>query len=483
MQTPSPLIQYQEVTPTSPAFLSGGGEMGAFMRAHDWASSPLGPPQAWPQPLRAMVRLMLNTGHPMYIWWGAENACLYNDAYRECIGPERHPCSLGRPAREVWEEIWPIIGPQIEQVRDGRGATWNVNHLVPITRNGRREDVYWTYSYSPIDDEDAPNGIGGVLVVCTETTTQVLANQRMAAERDQLGQLFEQAPTFMTLLSGPSHKFEIANPSYLKLVGREVVGKTLAEAMPDAVEQGFGTLLDRVYETGEAYIATGARFMSHSQPGVPAAERFVDFVYQPITGKDGRVTGIFVEGADVTDRETSDAALRASEVKYRELAQALAQSNQAKDEFLATLAHELRNPLAAIRNALTLQRRARHDERILESSGHIIERQMAHMVHLIDDLLDLSRLTRGIVELRREPLSLIGVVRQAVETSQPGMEQAGHRLVAHLPERDCVVDADETRLVQVLFNLINNAAKFTPRGGLIEVNLHDEAGGGGAVGA
>lgn len=465
----------QDAAPASLAFLAGGGEMGALMRAHDWGSSPIGPPLTWPQPLRTVVRLMLNTGHPMYIWWGPEGACLYNDAYRECIGPERHPGSLGRPAREVWEEIWPIIGSQIQQVREGRGATWNVNQLVPITRHGRREDVYWTYSYSPIDDEHSPNGIGGVLVVCTETTEQVLANQRMAAERDQLGQLFEQAPTFMALLSGPNHRFEIANPSYLRLVDRQVVGKTLAEAMPDAVEQGYGALLDHVYATGEAYIAKGAKFMSQSRPGEPAAERFVDFVYQPIKGKDGGAVGIFVEGADVTDRELADAALRANEARYRELSLALAESNRTKDEFLATLAHELRNPLAAIRNALALQRHARHDEAIVQSSRDIIERQMGQMVRLIDDLLDLSRLTRGIVELRREPLSLISVVRQAVETSRPVVEQAGQRLTAHLPGHDCVVAADETRLIQVLSNLINNASKFTPRGGNVEVGLRCEA--------
>ncbi|KQW43379.1 hypothetical protein ASD88_15025 [Pelomonas sp. Root662] len=476
MQAPLNTLTAHDAAPASPAFLAGGGEMGALMRAHDWTHSPLGPPQAWPQPLRAMVRLILNTGHPMYIWWGPEGACLYNDAYRECIGPERHPGSLGRPAREVWDEIWPIIGPQIEQVREGRGATWNVNHLVPITRHGQREDVYWTYSYSPIDDEDSPNGIGGVLVVCTETTEQVLAHQRIAAERDQLGQLFEQAPTFMALLSGPQHKFEIANPSYLKLVDREVVGQTLAEAMPDAVAQGYGGLLDRVYASGEAYIATGAKFMSQSRPGEPATERFVDFVYQPIKGKDGRVTGIFVEGADVTDRERADAALRANEARYRELSRALAESNRAKDEFLATLAHELRNPLAAISNALALQQHGQHSEHILASSRGIIERQVVQMVRLIDDLLDLSRLTRGIVELKREPLSLLGVVRQAVEASRPGVEQAGHRLLSTLPAQDCVVEADETRLIQVLSNLINNAAKFTPRGGTVEVGLSCEDG-------
>ena len=163
-----------------PDFLVGGGEMGALMRSHDWSATELGPPPDWPQSLRTAVRLMLNTGHPMYIFWGESGACLYNDAYRQSIGPERHPGSLGRPAREVWDEIWDVIGLQIEQVMAGAGATWHVNQLVPITRYGHREDVYWTYSFGPIDDKTAPNGVAGVLVVCSETTDVVHARQRQA---------------------------------------------------------------------------------------------------------------------------------------------------------------------------------------------------------------------------------------------------------------------------------------------------------------
>jgi signal transduction histidine kinase/CheY-like chemotaxis protein len=444
--------------------------MGELMRRHDWSRSSLGAPDNWPQSLRTVVRLMLNTGHPMYIWWGPEGACLYNDAYRESIGPERHPHSLGRPAREVWEEIWHIIGPQIQQVLGGHGATWNVNHLVPITRHGRREDVYWTYSYSPIDDEGSPNGIGGVLVVCTETTDHVLANKRIAAERDQLGQLFQQAPSFMALLGGPNHRFEIANPSYLRLVGdRPLIGRTLAEALPEAAEQGYLQLLDRVYATGEAYIARGARFIF--QGAGEDSERFVDFVYQPIRSSDGSVVGIFVEGADVTERELANAATRASEAKYRELSQTLAESNRRKDEFLATLAHELRNPLAPIRNALALQRQAADDPSILRTSREIIERQLVQMVRLVDDLLDLSRLSRGVVELRCAPLSLTSVVRQAVEAVMPMVEQAGQQIDLALPDDECMVHADETRIVQVLTNLVNNASKFTPSGGTIRVTL------------
>ena len=150
------------------------------MRAHDWFATPLGAPEAWPQPLRLAIRLLLNTGHPMYVWWSPDLRCFYNDAFRQSIGPERHPSSLGQPACEVWAEVWDIIGPQIEQVMSGGGATWHENHLIPITRAGVREEVYWTYSYGPIDDEAAASGVGGVLVVCTETTQTVLAEQRNA---------------------------------------------------------------------------------------------------------------------------------------------------------------------------------------------------------------------------------------------------------------------------------------------------------------
>ena len=134
-------------------FLSGGGEMGELIRRHDWEATSLGRPDGWPQALRTALRLILNTGHPMYIFWGSELLCFYNDAYRQSIGPERHPASLGQPARDVWAEIWPIIGPQIDQVMAGQGATWHENQLVPITRNGRLEEVYWTYSYGPLHDE------------------------------------------------------------------------------------------------------------------------------------------------------------------------------------------------------------------------------------------------------------------------------------------------------------------------------------------
>ena len=165
---------------SSPAFLSGGGEMGAIIRAHDWAATLLGSPENWPQPLKTAVRLILNTGHPMFIWWGPDLLCFYNDAYRRMLGPEQHPESLGKPGRKVWAEIWHLIGDQVDHVVEGRGSIWNENRLVPITRFGRVDEVYWTYSYSPIDDGTAPHGVGGVLVICSETTQMVIAERRQS---------------------------------------------------------------------------------------------------------------------------------------------------------------------------------------------------------------------------------------------------------------------------------------------------------------
>jgi PAS domain S-box-containing protein len=291
----------------APDFLAGGGGMGERIRAYDWSSHPLGPPASWPQPLRTAIRLILNTGHPMYVWWGPELFCFYNDAYRQSIGPERHPGSLGQPGREVWDEIWSMIGPQIEQVISGGGATWRENHLVPITRNGKLEDVYWTYSYGPIDDAAAPNGVGGVLVVCTETTEQVLGRRQLALERERQHLMLEQMPGFAALLAGPEHRYEYVNDAYREIAGdRDYIGRTVREAFPDIAGQGFYELLDRVYATGEPFAARAMPVRLDR----PDGERLIDLFYQPVRDDSGRVTGIFVGGYDVTEGYRAEAELK-----------------------------------------------------------------------------------------------------------------------------------------------------------------------------
>lgn len=436
-------------------FLRGGGLMGELTRAFDWQRHSLGPPETWPLPLRTAVRIMLSTNHPVFIFWGEELTCLYNDAYSRSIGAEKHPSMLGMPGKLAWPEIWHIIGPQIEYVMSGRGSTWHENHLVPIDRNGNREDVYWTYSYSPIDSPDASHGVGGVLVLCTETTEQVLAAGRMRAAEERWRRLFDQAPGFMCVLSGPEHRFEFANPAYYKVIGNvSIIGKTAEEALPWAVQQGFIALLNQVYQSGEPYSALSVPLRLPSDTGEPVV-RYVDFVYQPIRDEMGRITGILAQGSDVTERERA--------------VEALQEADKRKDEFLATLAHELRNPLAPVQTGIEVLRLARGDPTALESSLTMMERQISHLVRLVDDLLDLSRISQGKINLRLETVDLSDALRKALEACRASLNLHDRQLSLELPSAPLPVNADPVRLLQVLGNLLNNAVKYTDERGHIWV--------------
>ncbi len=243
----------------------------------------------------------------MFIWWGPDLIQFYNDAYRKTMGPERHPSALGQKGRECWDEIWDIIGPQIEYVMAGEGATWHEDQLVPVTRHGKREDVWWTYGYSPIDDESG--AVGGVLVVCNDVTGQHTA-------REQLRTSFEQAPGFVAILSGPDHVFDLVNDGYKTLIaGREVIGKPLRDALPEVAEQGFVDLLDEVYKTGKTFGAK-ARAVMLAAPNGAMEQHFLDFIYQPIVDHTSTVTGILVQGYDVTEEVQ---AQRRAELLAREL--------------------------------------------------------------------------------------------------------------------------------------------------------------------
>jgi PAS domain S-box-containing protein len=288
-------------------FLDGDGHAATTIRSHDWAASPLGPPDHWPQSLRTAIRLMLNTRHPLFIFWGADGICFFNDAFGQSIGAERRATATGRPAREVWQEIWDVISPQIDQVMAGRGATWHENQLVPITRDGRREDVFWTYGYGPIDDESTPTGVGGVLVIATETTAQVQAARRSAEERTRQQRLLQQMPGFVAVLSGPTHVYQYVNDAYVAISGRRaILGRTVRDVFPELEGQGFFELLDQVYATGSAYAARESPILLAGDSEC----RFIDLLYEPIRGETGDVTGIFVGGYDVTERVRADVRLR-----------------------------------------------------------------------------------------------------------------------------------------------------------------------------
>ena len=166
-------------------FLEGGGELGTLTRSYDWGDTPVGPVDTWPQSLRTTISIILRSDFPMFLWWGDDLIQFYNDAYRPSLGQSgKHPKALGQQAEKCWPEIWHIIYPLIERVRNTGTSFFSVDQLVPIYRNGKIEDVYWTFSYSPVIDES--DKIAGILVTCTETTEKVLNHMALKESRDQL---------------------------------------------------------------------------------------------------------------------------------------------------------------------------------------------------------------------------------------------------------------------------------------------------------
>jgi len=289
---------------TAPAdFLAGGGEASDLMKTFDWAATSIGPMDLWPQSLRTTISIMLRSPIPMVLLWGADGIMIYNDAYTIFAGG-RHPRLFGSKVLEGWAEV-ADFNANVMRVGMAGGTLSYRDQELTLYRNGVPEQVWMNLDYSPVIDETGRPG--GVLAIVVETTERVLAERRISAEKDRLRELFHQAPGFMVIYSGPDHVFELVNEAYYQLVGRrEIVGKPLLEALPEVAGQGFDKLLDTVYETEEPYVGRGLPVYLQRDPSKEPEQRFVDFVFQPIRDAQGRVTGIFAEGSDVTERLRSE---------------------------------------------------------------------------------------------------------------------------------------------------------------------------------
>jgi PAS domain S-box-containing protein len=335
------LLPERDASSPNRSKIFGPGEMAERIRNFDWSQSSLGPMEQWPESLLIIVNTLLESPHPMFLWWGENLIQFYNDAYRPSLGGDKHPLALGQRGRECWPEIWPVIGPQIEQVMTTGTPTSSEDQLIPIYRDGKLVDVYWTYAYSPV--RNAAGEICGTLVTCTETTQRRVTEIGLREDLRRLADLFEQAPAFFAVLRGPNHVFERINPLYQKLLGpRHLIGKSVRQAVPEVEEQGFITLLDRVYETGEPFVgrSTPVRLARHGSDELE--ERALDFVYQPMREPDGRISGVLVFGVDVTESKRAEKVLLQNE----KLA--------AVGRLASSIAHEINNPLESVTNLIFL---------------------------------------------------------------------------------------------------------------------------------
>jgi PAS domain S-box-containing protein len=212
-------------------FLQGGGEMRELTRRFDWSKTPVGSPDRWPVSLRTIVATTLSTKAPMFLWWGEDLIQFYNDGYRPSFGKEgKHPMALGQRGADCWPEIWEIIYPLIHQVLTTGEATWNEDLLVPIYRNGKVEDVYWTFGYSPVLND--ANRIEGVLVVCSETTEKVQYARQQAESRRLIEESEER---FRTMAEGTNILVAVAdatsNATYFNKAWADLTGRPVADLL------------------------------------------------------------------------------------------------------------------------------------------------------------------------------------------------------------------------------------------------------------
>ena len=296
-------------------------EILGLVKNHDWAATTLGAVSSWSPALRSVLQLTMDSKFPMLIAWGPELRILYNDAYIPILG-NKHPIAFGSSIPLTWPEAWAALEPMISRALAGESSYFE-NMPFKLDRWGKFEEAWFTFSYSPI--RELNGDVHGVLCTAIETTAFVLHETSREKETARLHALFEQAPGIMAVFREPDHRYEITNLAYREFVGdREFLSRPVRDVLPQAEGSGFFELLDQVYSSGEAYRAQRAPFHRQRADG-SLEERYFDFVLQPVENVTGRVSGIFLQGSDITESVRAQKAVVESERHMRQLANSIPQ--------------------------------------------------------------------------------------------------------------------------------------------------------------
>ena len=437
-------------------FCQGAGEMRARCRTLDWATTKLGAVVTWSPSLRTAAQMMLASPFPNIILWGPDLIQLYNDGYRALMG-NKHPAGLGQSTQQCWPEVWHINQPIYQRVWAGESFSF-ADALYPITRSGQLEDAWFTLAYSPVLDELGQ--VGGILVTVVETTNRLQQEQQqqqaLRKSDEKYRTLFESMDEAFCLIEvlfdqggqAFDYQFLETNPAFIAQFGLDAIeGKTKLERAPDQEKIWF-EMFSQVACTGQP-----VRFEYQAQ-AIPLPGWYDLYAFR-IGAPQERMVALLSN--NISQRKRTEEQQR--------------EADRRKDEFLAMLAHELRNPLAPVRNGLQLLTQTHPDDPLLGTILPPMNRQMEHLMRLVDDLLDVSRISQGKIALRTERIDLTQLMAQTVEAMRPQFIHSGRQFSVQLPDHSLYLNGDAARLNQVVVNLLTNGLRYTHPAGQVWLSL------------
>ncbi|HWS35323.1 MAG TPA: SpoIIE family protein phosphatase [Actinoplanes sp.] len=471
--------------PLSPHAFSADPEVGADLAAVDWAATPLGDPGQWPQSLRTAVSILLSSRFSMWMAWGPELTFFCNAAYRRHTLHEKYPWALGRPASEVWAEIWDDIGPRIDTVLSTGEATWDEGLLLFVERSGYPEESYHTFSYSPLHDDDG--ALIGMLCVVSEDTEQVIGERRMRTLRDlgsdptvarteqemllftsrQLGRNLGDLPFTLTYLFGDDGRALLAASTGIDsdhpATSPDLWPAGRAAAGEPAVVELTGKAFTGLPSGDWAEPPTRALVLPLLQQGGAPYGFLVTGLnrYRPFD--DGYRGFLELAAGHVAAGIASARSFRAQQRRAEELAEL----DRAKTTFFSNISHEFRTPLTLIMGPVEelLARRATADDEV-RAELEVIHRNGLRLGKLVNTLLDFSRIEAGRMQARYEPVDLSAVTAELASAFRSAIERAGLTFDVDCPVLPEHVHVDLGMWEKVVLNLLSNALKFTFDGGV-----------------